>query len=505
MLPVTATFAPAFAVYYALLNLRVSMVRVSCNTMMGTDAANKSSKSSQSSSALKPDYSNDLLVSARCHANFVENVPYALLVASFVELNGGNTRFLTASLAALLFFRVAHVEFGLKAKDSMGWGRPVGYFGTLGFVVGMSSYAAWLSPLSPPPYLDCNCEPHKHGMIVKDPPVCSRCADQPESLAKLEQHVRVPRKGSDSVLPPKGLLDGASSRLSLTNPLDPEANRLGNVSQRHQMPTPWMTLLSSDRRGEPFGTPLQKQGRAYSTSFTTAPQSPGVIHGVSRPEFSRLPRPGLSKRLPILSPESVAASHTHLVEQIPAGSSNHQEFEASPPTQSSASPSQCLRTPASDYADRSQSDARSRIRRSISTTKAINPFRRSSTAKSSLAPAESCGPAKMHTPQSSQDNVPGRAPFFKDLSAFFNLRSKAGKPSPPRRFSPVSTRANESGSSLDRACQRCGVDMSDWWVRRQSGAQSRDSEGDRGRPVDRICESCKAAGTVARAMPGAWD
>ncbi|OAL26246.1 hypothetical protein AYO22_04424 [Fonsecaea multimorphosa] len=249
MLPVTATFAPgtsllfthgppwaqadedilAFAVYYALLNLRVSMVRVSCNTMMGTDAANKSSKSSQSSSALKPDYSNDLLVSARCHANFVENVPYALLVASFVELNGGNTRFLTASLAALLFFRVAHVEFGLKAKDSMGWGRPVGYFGTLGFVVGMSSYAAWLSPLSPPPYLDCNCEPHKHGMIVKDPPVCSRCADQPESLAKLEQHVRVPRKGSDSVLPPKGLLDGASSRLSLTNPLDPEANRLGNT------------------------------------------------------------------------------------------------------------------------------------------------------------------------------------------------------------------------------------------------------------------------------------
>ncbi|KIW31210.1 uncharacterized protein PV07_02877 [Cladophialophora immunda] len=148
ILPVTATFAPAFAAYYALLNLRVSAVRVSCNTMMGTETADKSqsttSKPDPSKPSTGPDYNKDLLVSTRCHANFVENVPFALLVASFVEMNGGNTLALTGSLAALLFFRIAHVEFGLRAKDSMGWGRPVGYFGTLGFVVGMSSYAAWL-------------------------------------------------------------------------------------------------------------------------------------------------------------------------------------------------------------------------------------------------------------------------------------------------------------------------------------------------------------------------
>ncbi|KIW78240.1 hypothetical protein Z517_08074 [Fonsecaea pedrosoi CBS 271.37] len=155
MLSVTATFAPAFAAYYALLNLRVSLVRVSCNTMIGTDAAanttttttNKSQSSSTTTStpSNSPDPSHSLLISSRCHANFVENVPIALLVATFVELNGGNKWALTGSLAALLFFRIAHVEFGLRAKDSMGWGRPVGYFGTLGFVVGMSSYAAWLA------------------------------------------------------------------------------------------------------------------------------------------------------------------------------------------------------------------------------------------------------------------------------------------------------------------------------------------------------------------------
>jgi len=88
---------------------------------------------------------DNLLITRRSHANFVENVPFALLIASFVEMNGGNRHFLTGSLVALLFFRIVHVEFGLKSKNSLGWGRPVGYFGTLGFVAGMSGYAAWLA------------------------------------------------------------------------------------------------------------------------------------------------------------------------------------------------------------------------------------------------------------------------------------------------------------------------------------------------------------------------
>lgn len=47
--------------------------------------------------------------------------------------------------ALLLFLRVAHVEYGIRAKDSLGWGRPVGYFGTLIWIAGMSAYVAWLA------------------------------------------------------------------------------------------------------------------------------------------------------------------------------------------------------------------------------------------------------------------------------------------------------------------------------------------------------------------------
>lgn len=126
-----------------LLALRVSLLRQATHTSLGDRAA--SDKAADSKSQSNDTGGRDsLLVATRSHANFVENVPYALLVASFVEMNGGNRRALTASLAALLLLRIAHVEFGLRAKDTKGLGRPVGAVGTWAFIAGMSSYAAWL-------------------------------------------------------------------------------------------------------------------------------------------------------------------------------------------------------------------------------------------------------------------------------------------------------------------------------------------------------------------------
>lgn len=112
---------------------------------MGNNVEAKGEGDAKQAKAKAATESNSLLVASRCHGNFVENVPLALIVTSFVELNGGNTVFLTGALLLLLFFRVVHVEFGLRAKNSLGWGRPVGYFGTLAYVTGLSTYAAWLS------------------------------------------------------------------------------------------------------------------------------------------------------------------------------------------------------------------------------------------------------------------------------------------------------------------------------------------------------------------------
>lgn len=83
-------------------------------------------------------------MATRCHQNFVENVPYALLLAGVVELNGGDRKTLNGALAALLLVRILHVEFGLRGPKNMAVGRPIGYFGTQGFIAGMAGYAAYL-------------------------------------------------------------------------------------------------------------------------------------------------------------------------------------------------------------------------------------------------------------------------------------------------------------------------------------------------------------------------
>ena len=87
---------------------------------------------------------DELFVAGRAHANFAENVPIALFLASVVELNGGNRKALSWSLAILLLSRILHVELGLMGPGSMSTGRPIGYYGTMGFIGCMGGYAAYL-------------------------------------------------------------------------------------------------------------------------------------------------------------------------------------------------------------------------------------------------------------------------------------------------------------------------------------------------------------------------
>jgi uncharacterized protein len=83
------------------------------------------------------------LVASRCHANFAENVPIALFLASVVDLNGGNRNVLGGSLAALLL-RILHIELSLVGPKAMSGGLPTDSYGTLGLIGGMAGYATYL-------------------------------------------------------------------------------------------------------------------------------------------------------------------------------------------------------------------------------------------------------------------------------------------------------------------------------------------------------------------------
>ncbi|KAI1854581.1 hypothetical protein JX266_000699 [Neoarthrinium moseri] len=136
LLPVTGTFAVPFTAYFSWLSLRVVRHRVNDEHYLGDNSAKVADASSQKT--------NKLYLSSRAHANFTENVPLAFALATVAELNGGNRKILTSALSALLAFRILHTELGIVKPEGMGLGRPIGYFGTIGTMLGLAGYAAFL-------------------------------------------------------------------------------------------------------------------------------------------------------------------------------------------------------------------------------------------------------------------------------------------------------------------------------------------------------------------------
>ena len=132
-----------FALFGTLLNWRVVAHRLADKHYLGDNSA-KATDGQQAAAAAAAPGKNGLFLATRCHQNFLENVPLALVLAATAELNGGNRQYLTAALGSLLALRVAHTELGLRRQDAMGVGRPIGYFGTLAVQVGLAGYAAYL-------------------------------------------------------------------------------------------------------------------------------------------------------------------------------------------------------------------------------------------------------------------------------------------------------------------------------------------------------------------------
>ncbi|KAF3934488.1 hypothetical protein ABW19_dt0203978 [Dactylella cylindrospora] len=137
--PITAAFLPVFTSYLCILGYRVVSTRVSTGTFVGDrSVATTEGRCSQD----KPD---PLTIAARAHGNFMENVPYALTLAALAEVNGGNGNIIAGALGTLFALRLVHVEIGVRGKSALGPGRIIGFFGTLGYMLGMSGYVAWLT------------------------------------------------------------------------------------------------------------------------------------------------------------------------------------------------------------------------------------------------------------------------------------------------------------------------------------------------------------------------
>lgn len=355
-------------------------------------------------------------------------------------------------------------------------------------------------------------QPYKKSVVLKEPPVCSRCSGSPGSIDKLEQHADVLKKPKEQARPPKRILEGSSGHLSLEQPLRKEANFVTNdplkgTTASRSLPA-WMSLLPSQKNAEihppkhsvlqrrstfpylettrmstPDDSPVRTPSIETATERHAEQNTPTVVSNMQTPREKSRPR----RKSSLVRPQSSSSnlSFVSFEKNQREASNNHMNYFS----RRSHCPSAYVVHPSSNFSrPRAPSSAKSapsvidvpqkeekrkRVRRRLSkqlsarnTDEATavpkvpekqrrksRPWKldwsRSSSPEEDL---EECMKAN-HTPEPSQDIGPAKPPFFKELSGF--LASRAGKWILPSRISE--RRSQKSGNHTDTSsCEQCG-------------------------------------------------
>lgn len=84
----------------------------------------------------------ELIEAIRRHMNWVENVPFILLLFAIIEINGGSRTWLHAMGAVLVASRLLH-PFGISATVMQKWPRIVGAAGTFFVMIAATGTVLW--------------------------------------------------------------------------------------------------------------------------------------------------------------------------------------------------------------------------------------------------------------------------------------------------------------------------------------------------------------------------
>jgi uncharacterized membrane protein YecN with MAPEG domain len=125
MLPVSLTFAGAFALINLWLAYRVSAVRMRAKVLVG-DGDNPA-----------------LLGRMRAQANFVEYTPFVMILIALIEIVGGGKTWLWAIGIVYALGRIAHA-FGMDKQTMPNPLRAGGALTTWLVLLGLAIWAIWL-------------------------------------------------------------------------------------------------------------------------------------------------------------------------------------------------------------------------------------------------------------------------------------------------------------------------------------------------------------------------
>ena len=121
ILPITLTIAGAAAILHIWLAVRVSRARRQLKVSVG-DGGNEA-----------------LLRRIRAHGNYVENMPFFLILLGLVELAGGDPRILWGIAIAFVLARITHA-FGMDRPSSSGL-RVIGMVTSTLLLLGLAGWA----------------------------------------------------------------------------------------------------------------------------------------------------------------------------------------------------------------------------------------------------------------------------------------------------------------------------------------------------------------------------
>lgn len=137
--------APLFGLYSVYLSGCASKGRVDSKIYLGSGREGKASAA--------PAAATRQVAYERAFGNFTEVVPLGLVLASLVEVNGGDRRLLHAALGSFFVARIMHASLGLHLSDHVegleknGYqiGRIGGFLGSLAVLTTLSTYALYLA------------------------------------------------------------------------------------------------------------------------------------------------------------------------------------------------------------------------------------------------------------------------------------------------------------------------------------------------------------------------
>ncbi|KIW15341.1 hypothetical protein PV08_05387 [Exophiala spinifera] len=253
-------------------------------------------------------------------------------------------------------------------------------------------------------------------MTVQSPPVCPRCSEQPESLDKLEQHVRASQSEPEVIKAPANVVNGQNALISLSQPLDSEANKAGEVLE-----SPIYGEKDSLRRRRRSTLPAITKVPAPVSMSSRLPVNEVKSSHIKEEPFSILPKS--DKRVTVDDTPPVSGHDAVLdsaeADAFTACNANTKTQIAIDRRSSdlmSTSTSRDTASTNSKEAKPTATELNSTVKRENSVIKRRRSPRKQSTVASTIATTKDKPPE----PGSMQDTVPTRRSIVKELANFFS-------------------------------------------------------------------------------------